>query len=139
MVRRDDDGSPAENLGENPASCCDDPAGASPVSVSGEAPSSRLPAHEETRASEAECRKPDLQQELHDGEQVCGPQHQVKTAASSHSQSGGRAAHFTAKATPTKQPASEASAGVEVAARIQGSTRNTREPSAQPPSRTGAS
>src|SRR5262249_61169982 len=44
VVRRDDDGSPAGDPGENPSSRCGDPAGASPASVSGNAPSSRLPA-----------------------------------------------------------------------------------------------
>jgi len=54
MVRRDDDGSPAGDPGENPSSRCGDPAGASPVSVSGNAPSSRLPARGEIPASEAD-------------------------------------------------------------------------------------
>ncbi len=79
--------------------------------------------------SEAECRKPGLRA----GEQVRGPQHEVKPAASSHPQSEGRAAHVTAKATP------KGLGGVEGAARVQGSTRNAREPSAQPLSRLGAS
>src|SRR3954453_22416654 len=108
MVRRDDDGGPAGDPGENPSSRCGDPAGASPVSVSGNAPSSRLPARGEIPASEAERREPGNRREPLTGRQARGPQLEVKTAASSHSQSErvgceptGRAAHVTAKAIPT--------------------------------------
>src|ERR1041385_5154955 len=148
MVRRDDDGSPAGGPGENPSSRCGDPAGASPVSVSGNAPSSRLPARGEIPASEAERREPGNRQEPLTGRQARGPQLEVKTAASSHLQSEsvgceptGRAAHFTAKATSTMRDRQRVGGlgGVRVAARVQGSSRNTREPSAQPPSRPGAS
>jgi retron-type reverse transcriptase len=148
MVRRDDDGSPAGDPGENPSSRCGDPAGASPVSVSGNAPSSRLPALGETPASEAERRKPGNRRKPLTGGQARGPQLEVKTAASSHLQSeragrepAGRAAHVTAKATPPERDRQRAGGlgGVRVAARVQGSPRNTREPSAQPPSRPGAS
>ena len=139
MVRRDEDGRLVVDDGEYPASCCVDPTGESPVSVSGDTPSSRLPARGEIYVSEAECRKPDPRRESSDGEQVRGPQHEVKTAASSHLQSEGRAAHFTAKAIPSEQSASKALAGVRVAARVQGLIRNTRDPSAQPSSRQGAS
>ena len=135
MVRRDDDGSPAGDPGEYPASRCVDPAGESPVSVSGDAPSSRLPASGETRSSEAERREPGNRREPLTGRQARGPQREVKTAASSHLQSEGRAAHVTAKATPTAKV--EGLGGVRVAARVQGSTRNTREPSALPLSRQG--
>src|ERR1041385_7844377 len=100
MVRREDDGDLIEQVDGNLASRRADPAGGSPVSVSGNAPSSRLPAQTEMFASEAECRKPDPRREPRDGEQVRGPQHQVKSAASSHLQPEGRAAHVTAKATP---------------------------------------
>ena len=51
MVRRDDDGSRFLEEGTNPTSCCEDPAGESPVSVSGNAPSSRIPAHETDQAT----------------------------------------------------------------------------------------
>ena len=133
MVRRDDDGSPADSVGENPSSRCADPAGESPASVSGDTPSSRLPAPEEIRVSEAQRRKPDPRREPRDGERVRGPQHEVKSAASSHLQSEGRAAHVTAKATP------KGLGGVRDAARVQGSARNTRGPSALPSSRQSAS
>src|SRR5215467_13826973 len=102
MVRRDDDGNPAGDPGEQLSSCRADPAGESPVSLSGNAPSSRLPAHEETPASEAQRRKPDPRREPCDGERVRGPQHEVKTAASSDLQPErvgweptGRAGHVT--------------------------------------------
>src|ERR1051326_3061670 len=144
MVRRDDDGDLGGESTENPESRCEDPAGESPVSVSSDASSSRLPAHEETRVSEAQRQKPVLRRESRDGERVRGPQHEVKTAASSDLQPerggcepSGRAAHFTAKATPTA--GAEGLGGVGVAARVQGSTRNTREPSAQPVSGQGVS
>src|ERR1041384_6124859 len=148
MVRRDDDGSPAGDPGENPSSRCGDPAGASPVSVSGNAPSSRLPAQGEIPASEAERREPGNRRKPLTGSQARGPQLEGKTAASSDPQSeragwkpAGRAAHVTAKATPPERDCQRAGGlgGVRVAARVQGSSRNTREPSAQPPSRTGAS
>jgi RNA-directed DNA polymerase len=72
----------------------------------------------------------------------------VKTAASSHLQSErvgweptGRAAHVTAKAIPAARDRNRTAGlgGVWVAARVQGSARNTREPSAQPASRQGGS
>src|SRR5882762_1452689 len=75
------------------------------------------------------------------GERTHGPQHQVKPAASTHEQSGGRAAHFTAKAISiggAPKPAID-SGGVEGAARVSGEVRNTRGPSAQPVSGQGGS
>ena len=147
-MRRDDDGSPAGDAGENPSSRCGDPAGASPVSVSGNAPSSRLPARGEIPASEAERQEPGNRQKPLTGRQARGPQLEVKTAASSDPQPErtgwepvGRAAHVTAKAIPPERDRQRAGGlgGVRVAARVQGSPRNTREPSAQPPSRPGAS
>jgi hypothetical protein len=75
------------------------------------------------------------------GEPTYGPQHQVKPAASTDEQSGGRAAHFTAKATSIggvpKPPIG--SGGVGGAARMSGEARNTRDPTAQPVSGQGAS
>lgn len=142
MVRRDDDGSPAGDPGENPWSRCDDPAGASPVSVSGNAPSSRATTRTERDVGEAGRRKPVNQRELLSGERVRGPQHEVKSAASSDLQSEGRAAHVTAKATSTARDTDRARdlGGVRDAARVQGSSRNTREsPSALPLSRQGGS
>jgi len=141
MVRRDDGGS-LDPIGVgNPTSSCGDPAGESPVSVSGDAPSSRLPAAGETRLSEAERRKPVKRREPYSGEQARGPQHEVKPAASSDLQFEGRAAHFTAKATPAARDTERdvGLGGVGGAARVQGSSRNAREPSAQPSSRRGAS
>ena len=98
--------------------------------------------------SEAERREPGNRREPLTGRQARGPQHEVKTAASSQLQSErvgweptGRAAHVTAKATPTVRDSqrTEGLGGVWVAARVQGSSRNTREPSAQPLSRLGGS
>ena len=85
--------------------------------------------------------KPARQRKLCSGEQAHGPQHQVKPAASTDSQSGGRAAHVTAKATSSTgvpKPVSD-SGGVWGAAREQGEGRNTRDPSALPSSRQGGS
>ena len=75
------------------------------------------------------------------GEQVRGPQHEVKPAASTEKQFGSRAAHVTAKATSgARAPKLVAGpGGVEGAARVQGEERNTRDPSLQPQSRQGGS
>src|SRR5204863_6774462 len=56
-------------------------------------------------------------------------------------QSGSRAAHVTAKATPTAREAGcvDGPSGVQGAARVQGVVRNTRDPSARPSSGQGAS
>src|SRR5688572_22104598 len=138
MVRRDDDGIRWPEGLTNPSSRCVDPAGESPVSVSGNAPSSRARTSTEKETGQAGRRKPVRQRELRSGERVRGPQQEeVKTAASSDLQSEGRAAHFTAKTTPTTTV--EGLGGVWVAARVQGSTRNTRDPSALPSSRQGGS
>ena len=75
------------------------------------------------------------------GERTHGPQHQVKPAASTNSQFGGRAAHVTAKATSSTgvpKPVVD-SDGVRGAARVSGEARNTRDPSAQPVSGRGGS
>lgn len=74
-------------------------------------------------------------------EQARGPQPNVKLAASTQLQSGGRAAHVTAKATPTARAPERAvgPGGVGSAARAHGSSRNTRGPSASPSSRQGGS
>jgi hypothetical protein len=105
-------------------------AGASPASVSAGAPSSRPQARDESRAAQAGCREP-LRREP-----ARGPQHQVKSAASTDPQSESRAGHFTAKATPMVfQSGVEHTVGlggVEGAARVHGVERNTRSPSAQP-------
>src|SRR4051812_12242523 len=90
MVRRDDDDGP-QGL---ELSRCASPTGASPVSVSVGAPSSRSP--EPSESSEAEARR---QEPVNNGRQGRGPQHEVKLAASTELQPGSRADHFTAKAT----------------------------------------
>src|SRR5262245_51364876 len=90
MVRRDGKGETREGIDEP---CCASPAGASPAPVSVGAPGSRSPASGETPGAEARRREPLT------GRQGRGPQHEVKLAASTESQPGGRAAHVTAKAT----------------------------------------
>ena len=74
-------------------------------------------------------------------ERVRGPQREVNPAASSDKQCGSRAAHFTAKATPTVQKSGLESTvgptGVRGAAREQGLVRKRRDPSARPSSRQG--
>ena len=141
MVRRDDDGSPAGRPDGNPPSRCDDPTGASPVSVSVGAPSSRPAAEGETPTAEAGFRKRASQQQLISEKQARGPQHEVKPAASTEEQSESRAGHFAAKATSTKRaPKRDVDlGGVQGAARVQRSSRNTRDPSAQPSSWLGES
>ena len=93
--------------------------------------------------SRAGRRKPVMRREPRSGEQARGPQHQVKPAASTQKQCESRAAHVTAKATleapGSGQTRASSLAGVEGAARVQGEARNTRDPSAQPESGTGAS
>ncbi len=124
MVCRDDaDGRPA-------ASRCSSPAGASPASVSAGAPSSGPQARPETAVARAGCQEP-LRRE-----QVRGPQHEVKPAASTDSQPESRAAHVTVKATSPAPRSGGVRAGglggVGGAARGHGEGRNTRGPSARP-------
>jgi hypothetical protein len=128
MVRRDAD----ENRDAGATSArCVSPVGESPIPVSVGAPGSRVAASGEIPFVEADCRKP-LR-----GEQPCGPQHEVKSAASSQQQSGSRAGHVAAKAMPAvlvpKRTASLG--GVWGVARTEGEARNTRGPSSQPSSR----
>ena len=70
-----------------------------------------------------------------------GPQHEANAAASSESQSGGRAAHVTAKAIPDALGPERASGpgGVVAVARAHGLLRNRRDPSGQPLSGQGGS
>ena len=123
MVRRDEvDRSPS-------ASRCSSPAGASPVSVSAGAPSSRPQASGESPVARAGCQEP-LRRE-----QVRGPQPHVKPAASTHLQPESRAAHVTAKATSAVSQSGDHAAGlggVRGVARVHGDERNTRGPSARP-------
>src|SRR5881628_1705094 len=126
MSRRDDVGARA------PASRRSAPAGANPASVNTGVPSSRPQTREETHAGQAGCQEP-LRREP-----ARGPQHQVKSAASTNSQSESRAGHVAAKATSPAFQSGDVHAvglgGVEGAARVQGGERNTRGPSAQPTS-----
>jgi hypothetical protein len=75
--------------------------------------------------------------------QARGPQHKVKPAASTDSQSESRAGHVAAKATSRAPQSGDVRArglgGVGGAARVQGAGRNTRGPSAPPGSAQGAS
>lgn len=137
MVRRDDDRSSGLERPGNLASRCDEPAGARPVSVSTGAPSSRPAAEGETPTAEAGRRKRGTQQTLYTMKRARGPQHQVKPEASTDEQSERRAGHFAAKATSSKRAPErdEDLGGVRGAARVQGSSRNTRDPSAKPSSR----
>jgi len=134
MVRREAD---ADRLKKPTSASCAFPAGESPASVSTGAPSSRPQASEGDFAVRAGRRKPVNRREPQSGEQVRGPQHEVKPAASTDLQPGSRAAHFTAKAMfHAGAPELAGSAGgVEGAARGQGEARNTRDPSARPQSR----
>jgi RNA-directed DNA polymerase len=120
---------------------CTVPAGASPVPASVGAPGSRSQAAGEILLSRAGRRKPVKQRELRNGEQARGPQHEVKPAASTEEQTGSRAAHVTAKATPSARGPKRAAGpgGVLGAARVQGTVRDTRGPSEQPQSRQGGS
>jgi hypothetical protein len=124
MVRRDEAGSSL------PTSRCSSPAGASPVSVSAGAPSSRPQALGEIPAARAGCQKPLRRKPAR------GPQLNVKPAASTESQSESRAGHVAAKAMSAMPQSGGARVaglgGVWGAARVQGDERNTRGPSARP-------
>jgi len=127
MVRREE---PVARVARVAVSCCTFPTGASPVSVSTGAPSSRPQASGEIPMARAGCRKPRRRK------QVRGPQHQVKPAASTDLPSESRAAHVTAKAMFRALQSGEVGVwglgGVWGAARVQGEVRNTRDPSVQP-------
>ena len=119
------------------SSGCTNPAGESPVRVSAGAPGSRPQVSDREVRAQAGCRKP-LRRE-----RARGPQHEVKPAASTHSQWRSRAAHVTAKAKSAAQETGRESAagppGVGGVARVQGFVRNRRGPSASPSSRPGGS
>ena len=135
MVRREAAAAGPPSGGSSGAACCGRPAGASPVPVSAGAPGSRPQTRGEILVVRAGRREP-LRRE-----QERGPQHEVNPAASSDLQSGSRAAHLTAKATSRAHAPERAwdPGGVRGAARVQGWARNTRDPSAPPSSRQGAS
>jgi hypothetical protein len=113
---------------------CTSPAGASPAPVSVGAPGSRPQVLRGDPHARAGCQKPAIGTSRLSRERAHGPQHQVKPAASTNLQSGGRAAHVTAKAMLTLgAPKLEVgSGGVGGAARVSGGVWNTRDPSAQP-------
>jgi RNA-directed DNA polymerase len=133
MVRRDEPKQPKGSEGSG----CTSPAGESPVPVIAGEPGSRSTARAEMGVAEAGRRKP-LRRE-----QQRGPQHQVKSAASTDAQRESRAAHVTAKATTRAPKSGDVRArdlsGVGGAARVEGEVRNTGDPSAQSLSRQGGS
>src|SRR6266705_3044930 len=111
---------------------CNEPAGASPVRVNAGAPGSR-PRPEGESARVRAGRQEPLRRE-----QERGPQHQVNPAVSSDSQWESRAGNVAAKAMSAARSSGATSAaglpGIWGTARAQGSRRNRRDPSAQPPS-----
>jgi hypothetical protein len=121
--------------------CCASSAGISPVPVSIGAPVSRPQVVKGDLQTQAGYQKSVKWREPYSGGRTRGPQHQVKPAASTHSQSAGRAAHFTAKATLQAREPKLASdcGGVWGAARVSGEVWNTRDPSARPSSWQGDS
>jgi RNA-directed DNA polymerase len=142
MVRRDEAEGHAPQPGVKTASRCASPAGASPAPVSVGAPGSRPQLSGGDTGGRAGRQKPVRRREPCSGEQTRGPQNKEKPAASTQEQSGGRAAHFTAKATPEARAPKRASSsgGVRGAARVQeGGARNSGDPSACPTSGQGAS
>ena len=141
MVRRDATGASGSREDDASVARCATPAGARPVPVSVGAPGSRPQVAGGDLRAQAGYREPVRRREPRSGEQARGPQHQVKPAASTEEQTGGRAAHVTAKATPAVRAPKRTAGpgGVWGAARVQGVARNTRGPSAQPRSRQGGS
>ena len=141
MVRPEERETPA--MAEGTRSGRVEPAGASPAPVSVGAPGSRPQPSSREAAGRAGRQEPVRWREPRSGEQARGPQHQVKPAASSHLQWESRAEHLAAKATfdapGSGQIRASSLLGVQGAARVQGTTRNRRDPSALPSSRQGVS
>ncbi len=133
MVRREEAERAAKPRGE--VVRCTSPAGASPVPVGAGAPGSRPQVSGREAVAQAGRQEP-LRRE-----QERGPQHEVKPAASTEKQSGSRAAHVTAKATPAARESGcvTGSGGIRGAARVQGGVWHTRGPSARPTSGRGES
>lgn len=128
MVRPEDERQLLLPLGELVSLRCDEPAGESPVPVGAGAPGSRPQAGGETLQAQAGCQEP-LRRE-----QPRGPQRDVNAAAPSDLQRESRAGHFAVKAMPT-EPVPERLVdlpGVRAVARVEGSSRNRRDPSAPP-------
>ena len=139
MVRPEHPEHETGRAGEGAGGCCTEPAGAEPAGVIAGEPRSRPQAEGETPPARAGRQEPERRKPPR--EQASGPQHQVKVAASTEKQRESRAGHVAAKATSVR-PCPERAAdlpGVGTAARSQGSMRNRRDPSAQPPSGQGAS
>ena len=139
-MRRDDVGLLAHE-GGYATSCRELLAGESPVSVTAGKPSSRPAVRGEILDAEAGRRKRAKQRELYRLERARGPQLHVKSAASTQEQSEGRAAHVTAKAAITSLVPERdvVLGGVWDAARVQGSSGNTRGPSVPSVMRQGGS
>lgn len=91
--------------------------------------------------SRAGRQEPVKRREPYNGKPQRGPQHEVKLAASTEKQSESRAAHVTAKATSAMHVSERIDdlGGVWRAARVEREVRNTRDSSASPSSRQGAS
>lgn len=140
MVRRDEMRS-LVFLGSGVVSGCASLAGVSPVPVGVGAPGSRPQVFGGDPFARAGCRKPVRRLWSLSGEQACGPQHEVKSAASLHSQSGSRAGHVTVKATSAALVPKRVvgSGGVGDAARMHRGVWNTGGPSRWPLSRQGVS
>jgi hypothetical protein len=134
MVRRDVMADLSFSEGRMVIACCASAAGASPVPVSIGAPGSRPQVLEGDLCARAGYHKPVRGRKPRNGERTRGPQHQVKPAASTQLQPGGRADHVTAKATlGAREPKlASNSGGVWGAARVTGGVWNTRDPSARP-------
>ena len=105
--------------------------GDSPLLVSAGAPGSRSQAAREISLSHAGCQKPKVSKVLVDGEQACGPQHEVKPAASTKKPTESRVAHFPTKAMPSvlRPDGALGFGGVWGVARMQRIVRNRRGPS----------
>src|ERR1700689_4975640 len=141
MVRRDVVASLSASLGERAAACCASPAGVSPAPVSIGAPGSRPRVWKGDLLTQAGYQKSVRWHVPLSGERTRGPQHEVKPAASTDSQPGGRADHAAAKATrDSRVPKLDScSGGVWGAARVSGEAWNTRDPSVRPASWQGDS
>ena len=144
MVRPDEISSRA--MSRESTSGFTDPAGGSPARGDTGVPGSRSQAGGKSPTARAGHHKPKGQLELFDllgGEPARGRQHQVKPAASTEKQRESRAAHVTAKATLEDVGSGLEGVGslpgVEGVARVQGSARNRRDPSASPSSGQGGS
>lgn len=139
MVRRDAMEKPTRRRVGRSIARCASPEGGSPSPVSVGASGSRSQAPRGDPGVQAGRQKPVRRREPRSGEQVRGPQHEVKPAASTDKQSESRAAHVTAKATSgaTVPKVAADLGGVEGAAHVQGEARHTRDPSARPRSGQG--